>query len=96
LVWVFIINSREKLPHFSSRGKGRPIILKYTKECCFVFVLQGWGLNSDFMVAKQVLYHLSHTFSSFCSDYFGDGGLMNYLLQLALKCEPPDPSLPSR
>jgi hypothetical protein len=33
-----------------------------------------WG----FVLAKQVLYCLSHTSSPFCSGYFGDG-LLNYL-----------------
>jgi hypothetical protein len=28
-----------------------------------------------FALAKQVLYCLSHSSSSFCSGYFGDGGL---------------------
>jgi hypothetical protein len=29
-------------------------------------------ISGDFMLAKQVLYHLSHTSSPFCSGYFGD------------------------
>jgi hypothetical protein len=39
---------------------------------------------------------LSHTFSSFCSDFFGDGGLMNYLPRLALNHDPPDLSQPPK
>jgi hypothetical protein len=39
------------------------------------------------MFVKQVL--LRHTFSPFCSGYFGDGGLLNYLLRLASKGDPP-------
>jgi hypothetical protein len=31
---------------------------------------------------------LSNTSSPFCSGYFGDGGLTNYLLELASKCHP--------
>jgi hypothetical protein len=29
--------------------------------------------TQSFTLAKQVLYHFSHTSSSFCSGYFGDG-----------------------
>jgi hypothetical protein len=32
----------------------------------------GWGLNSGFILAKQVLYHLSHTSNPFFFGYFGD------------------------
>jgi hypothetical protein len=39
--------------------------------------------TQGFALAKHVLYHLSHTSSPFCSGYFGDGGLENYLLGLA-------------
>jgi hypothetical protein len=31
------------------------------------------------MLAEQVLYYLNHTSSPFCSGYFGDGNLVNYL-----------------
>jgi hypothetical protein len=44
----------------------------------FFVLLLGWdwGLNfEEFMLAKQVLYHLSHSSSSFCSGYFGDAVL---------------------
>jgi hypothetical protein len=55
------------------------------------------------MLAKQGLYCLNHTCSPFCSGYFGDGGLENYLPGLAsnwssqvsridYRCEPPAPS----
>jgi hypothetical protein len=41
------------------------------------------------MLAKQALYCLSPTFSPFCSGYFWEmGGLMNYLLGLALSLDP--------
>jgi hypothetical protein len=40
------------------------------------------------MLAKQVL--LSHASSLFCSDDFGDGGLVNYLLGLASNYDPPE------
>jgi hypothetical protein len=50
-----------------------------------------------FVLAKQVLYFLSHASSPFCSGYFRDGGrgLKKYLSGLALNCDPPDLSLPS-
>jgi hypothetical protein len=38
---------------------------------------------------------LSPTSSPFCSGYFGDGNLENYLPRLALNHDPPDLSLPS-
>jgi hypothetical protein len=36
---------------------------------------------------------LSHTSNPFCSGYFGDGSLKNYLFGLALNLKPPDLSL---
>jgi hypothetical protein len=52
--------------------------------------------TQGFMLAKQmVFYSLSRTSSQFCSDYFGDGGLINYLPRLASNHDPPDLSLPS-
>jgi hypothetical protein len=38
---------------------------------------------------------LSHTYSPFCSGYFGDGGLKNYLPGLASNHDPHDFSFPS-
>jgi hypothetical protein len=38
---------------------------------------------------------LSHTSCPFCSGYFGDEGLMNYLPRLASDHNPPDLSLPN-
>jgi hypothetical protein len=38
---------------------------------------------------------LSHITSPFCSGYFGDGGLMNYLHVLVLNDYHPDLGLPS-
>jgi hypothetical protein len=38
-----------------------------------------FGGTHCYALAKQALYHLSHTSSPFFSGYFGDGGLMNYL-----------------
>jgi hypothetical protein len=37
------------------------------------FFISGTGFSN------QALYYLSHTSSPFCSGYFGDGGLANYL-----------------
>jgi hypothetical protein len=48
-----------------------------------------------FARAKQVLYRLSHTSSPFCSGYFGDGGLSNYLPRVASNHNSPDLGLPS-
>jgi hypothetical protein len=48
------------------------------------------GLEFGFVLAKQVLHHLSHALSPFCSGYFGDGGLTNYLTGLVLNHDPPD------
>jgi hypothetical protein len=42
-----------------------------------------------FVLAKQVLYNLSHTSSTFCSGYLGDGGLVNYLPKLTSNLDPP-------
>jgi hypothetical protein len=41
-----------------------------------------------FVFAKQVLYHLSHTSSPFCSGYFGRWGLAKYLPRLPLNLNP--------
>jgi hypothetical protein len=41
----------------------------------FFFFVVALGLIEGFALAKQVLYHLSHTSSPFCSSYFGDGVL---------------------
>jgi hypothetical protein len=38
-----------------------------------------------FVLAKQALYHLSHTSSTFCSDYFCRLGLANYLPMAGLE-----------
>jgi hypothetical protein len=40
--------------------------------------------TQGFVLAKQVLYCLSHTSSLFWSAYFGDRGLVNYLPRLTL------------
>jgi hypothetical protein len=36
------------------------------------------------VLEKQALYSLNHDFSLLCPGYFGDGGLENYFLELAL------------
>jgi hypothetical protein len=45
------------------------------------------------VLAKQAFYCWSHASSPFCSGYFGDGGLANYLPRLALNQSPPNLSL---
>jgi hypothetical protein len=42
--------------------------------CLFVCLLRLGFSPQGFMLAKQVLYHLSHISSPFCYGYFGDGG----------------------
>jgi hypothetical protein len=49
---------------------------------CFCLILCDWGLNSA-LLAKQMLYLLSHTCSPFCSGYFG-WDLVNYLYRLTI------------
>jgi hypothetical protein len=55
----------------------------------FFFFQWDWDLNlgpyTDVM---------NHTSSPFCSGYFRDGSLSNYLSKLALSCNPPDLSHP--
>jgi hypothetical protein len=56
------------------------------KMSIFFFFLLLVGLRfwtQGFAFANQVLYFLSYTSSPFCSGYFGDGGLKNYLPGLA-------------
>jgi hypothetical protein len=50
--------------YFLKEREKRGIALFYF----FFFLFLGLG----FALAKQVLYHLSHTSSPFCSGYFGD------------------------
>jgi hypothetical protein len=40
-----------------------------------VYFFGGWGGTEVWSQVKHVCYHLSHTFSPFCSGYFGDGVL---------------------
>jgi hypothetical protein len=54
----------------------------------------GTGIwTQDFAPATQELYRLSHNSSAFCCSCFGDGGLRNYLPDLASNCDTPDLSL---
>jgi hypothetical protein len=55
----------------------------------FIFLV---GLEFELRSSRlqcRRLYHLSHTSSPFCSGYFGDGGLSNYLPVLASNLDPP-------
>jgi hypothetical protein len=61
----------------------------------FSLFLWDWSLTQDIVLIKQVLYCWSHPFSSFCSGYFGDGSLTNYLPGLASNHNPPNLRLPS-
>jgi hypothetical protein len=52
---------------------------------CFFLFFGGPGVcTQSLALAKQVLYHLSHTSRAFCSGYFEDGVSMNYLPGVAL------------
>jgi hypothetical protein len=48
----------------------------------YLSIYWDWVWTQSFRLAKQVLYCLSHPFSPFCSGYFGDGGLRNYLPEI--------------
>jgi hypothetical protein len=62
----------------------------------YLFIFAGTGVCTQGLTfAKQVLYHLSHRSSLFCSSYFEHGGFVSYLPQLASNFHPPDLSLPS-
>jgi hypothetical protein len=51
-----------------SKKKKRKEKLVWKNYYLFLFIGR-----TGFEIAKQVLYHLSHTSSPFCSGYFGDG-----------------------
>jgi hypothetical protein len=69
--------------------------IKWLEANFFFFFCRTGVWTHSFTFAKQVLYCLSHTSSPFYSVYFGDGGLTNYLPELALILDPSDLSLPS-
>jgi hypothetical protein len=46
-------------------------------------------------ISPPLLYLLSYTSSPFCSGYFGDGGLVNYLPMLTLNPDSPNLTLPN-
>jgi hypothetical protein len=55
----------------------------------FFFLSDGTGVwIQGFLLAKLVLYCLSHTSNPFCCGYFWRRGLMNYMPGLALNCDP--------
>jgi hypothetical protein len=60
----------------------------------FFFFFDGTRVwTQGFVLAKQMLYCLSHSSSPFFSGYFGDKGLEDYLPRLVLNLDPPDLSL---
>jgi hypothetical protein len=60
----------------------------------FCFVFGGTGVWAHhFALAKAGTLLLSNTSNPFCSAYFGDGGLTNYLSELASNLHLPDLSL---
>jgi hypothetical protein len=62
----------------------------FSINCNYFFFFFGgtevWNLG--FTLAKQMLYCLSHTSGLFCSGYFGDRVLTNYLPRIASKLNP--------
>jgi hypothetical protein len=68
----------------------------YFKFFFFFFFFDRTGVwTQGFALTKQGLFHLNHTFSLFCSGYFGDGGYVKYLLGLAANRDPPNLSFPN-
>jgi hypothetical protein len=61
---------------------------------CFLVVVLGLELGALGLPIRHS-YHLTCTSSPLCSNYFGDGDLMNYLSILTSNFDPPDLSLPS-
>jgi hypothetical protein len=59
----------------------------YISYCSFFYFWLYQDLNSGLCFARQVLYHLSHSSSPFCSGYFGDRVLL--FAQTGLDCDPP-------
>jgi hypothetical protein len=55
------------------RATGRIFIYLRSLESLFFIFCEGLNAGLAKCLAKQVLYHLSHTSSPFCSGYFGDG-----------------------
>jgi hypothetical protein len=70
-------NSRSSYLYFPSTwGYGSPVSPPQLQiNFFFPFTWWDWGLNQNFALAKQTLYCLSHTSSSFCSGYLRDGVL---------------------
>jgi hypothetical protein len=73
-IYPFFFGKKRGLPCYScffnvyeSFRKTFPAIL------AFFFSLGETGVRTQgFALAKQALYHVSHTFSPFCSGYFGN------------------------
>jgi hypothetical protein len=61
---------------------------KETAYMFYLFILVGLGFE------LRASHHcLNHTSSPFCSGYFGDGGLVNYLPGLTSNHDPPLPPI---
>jgi hypothetical protein len=64
-------------------------------QLCILFIY-GTGVSTQgFTLAKQALYCLSHTSSTFCSGYFGDEVSQTILPRVASNSDPPDLTIPS-
>jgi hypothetical protein len=67
--------------------------LAYFKPLFFFFFGCTGAWTQGFTLAKQVLHHLSHTSSPFCSDISGDGESLELFALIVLKPDPQDLSL---
>jgi hypothetical protein len=67
--------------------------IRQNSTLTFLFFLFSFLVVLGFELRDSLLQSLSHTSSSFCSGYFGDGCLENHLLQLVSNLNPPDLSL---
>jgi hypothetical protein len=53
------------------------------KSASFLLLLLFFFFFVGLEFELRTLYHLSHTFNPFCSDYFGDGGVSHELFAQA-------------
>jgi hypothetical protein len=89
LLWL-----RSLLNDFQYRLTLKNLCCKHGQSVSYLFIYVWWDWAQGFKIAKQALYHLSHTSSPFCSGYFEDGGgLTSCLPKLASNLDPPDLNL---
>jgi hypothetical protein len=78
--------------HFYSFVLSFAKIFSFLKNLIFLVELQ---LELRASCFQSRTFTLAFHLSSFCSGYFGDGGVVNYLLKLASNHDPPHRSLTS-